>query len=88
MARIVKDLLHIKERNVNGRVFKEYTTVGSIFIDPETDQAKSISLKTSFNPAGAINEQGECWLSIVDRKKKETHNEPEVQEAQEDKIPF
>ena len=78
------------EDKTTGQMKNKYQKVGVLFTNEEGKQ--SLKLEPWFNPAGATNEKGDCWLSIVDQQaKSKTFNAPSPTlqtPLQSDAIPF
>lgn len=57
----------------DGKNKNRYQNVGVAMV--HTDGTFSVKLESWFNPAGAVNEKGECWINFFAKKdKKQTQN--------------
>lgn len=64
---IIKDLCIAKEYTAkDGTAKKQYTKIG-VYMQKDDGKA-AIKLETWFNPAGAVNDKGECWVGVFDPK--------------------
>ena len=91
--KITKDILATVgsyEDKATGQMKNKMQKVGVLFISEEGKQ--SIKLESWFNPAGATNDKGDCWLNIVDQQvKNKAFNAPNPTlqtTLQSDAIPF
>lgn len=78
----------------DGKNKNNYRKIGSML--EHSDGRKSIKLDKFFNPLGALNEKGECWLSVFEPKNNNeqnanvnvTNNSPNNTPHLEEDIPF
>ena len=75
----------------DGKNKNNYRKVGSML--EHSDGRKSIKLDKFFNPLGALNEKGECWLNVFEQKSnagdtKSNNNSNQDTQIESDDIPF